>query len=134
MFLNFNSILKKEVISQILLPAFIMIILDAIFITLNMRMFRNQVISVQRTDLTIKPMGAVLCYLVMIYALYHFIIRTNGSIWEAMRLGFVIFAVYETTSYALLKNWRLETVIVDTLWGTALFGLTTYFTYTLSRL
>jgi len=129
MYLNF----KKEVIPQIILPAIIMIVLDAIFITLNMRMFRNQVISVQRTDLMIKPLGAVVCYLVMIYALYHFIIRNRGSIWEAMRLGFVIFAVYETTSYALLKNWRLETVVVDTLWGTALFGLTTYLTYTFSR-
>ena len=133
MFLSLNSIMKKEVVSQILLPAFIMIVLDAMFISLNMRMFRNQVISVQRTDLTIKPLGAVLCYLVMIFALYHFIIRSRGSIWEAMRLGFVIFAVYETTSYALLKNWKLETVLVDTLWGTALFGLTTYFTYIFSR-
>jgi uncharacterized membrane protein len=131
MFLNLNSIIKKEVLSQILLPAVIMVILDAIFISLNMRMFKNQVVDVQRTDLIIKPFGAVLCYLVMVYALYHFIIRTHSSIWEAMRLGFVIFAVYETTSYAILKNWRLETVVIDTLWGTALYGLTTYFTYML---
>jgi uncharacterized membrane protein len=49
-----------------------------------------------------------------------------------MILGFVIYGVYETTTYALLKKWKLQTVMIDTLWGGILFGLTTMITYKLT--
>ena len=51
-----------------------------------------------------------------------------------MILGAVIYGVYEGTSYALLKNWKISTVIVDTLWGGVLFGLTTFVTYYIHKL
>ncbi len=38
----------------------------------------------------------------------------------------VIYGVYETTNYALLKNWSILTVFIDTLWGGLLFAFTTY--------
>jgi uncharacterized membrane protein len=44
-------------------------------------------------------------------------------------LGMVIYGVYETTTYAILQKWRLETVVKDTLWGGILFYLTTFLTY-----
>ena len=50
---------------------------------------------------------------------------------DAMILGWVIYGVYEGTNYGILKNWKMSTVIIDTLWGSVLFGLTTYLTYML---
>jgi len=41
-------------------------------------------------------------------------------------LGIVIYGVYETTNYALLKDLSILTVIIDTLWGGLLFASTTY--------
>lgn len=38
----------------------------------------------------------------------------------------IIYGVYETTNYALFKNWSILTVIIDTLWGGLLFASTTY--------
>jgi uncharacterized membrane protein len=46
-------------------------------------------------------------------------------------LGIIIYGVYETTTYATLQKWKLETVVKDTLWGGILFYLTTFFTYKL---
>ena len=63
--------------------------------------------------------------------LNYFILEPKKSVYEAMILGLVIYGVYETTNYAILKNWKLTTVILDGLWGSILFGLTTYFTYLL---
>ena len=35
---------------------------------------------------------------------------------------------------ALFKNWSVFTVIIDTLWGTVLFGLTTAIVYKLKNI
>jgi uncharacterized membrane protein len=45
---------------------------------------------------------------------------------EAFLLGIVIYGVYETTNYALFKNWSILTVFMDTLWGGILFASTCY--------
>ena len=41
-------------------------------------------------------------------------------------MGILIYGVYETTNYALFKNWSIFTVILDTLWGGTLFALVTF--------
>jgi uncharacterized membrane protein len=38
-------------------------------------------------------------------------------------LGFLAYGTYEFTSYAILRDWSYEQVIVDTLWGGTLTGL-----------
>jgi len=44
---------------------------------------------------------------------------------DAGLLGFGVYAVYETTSYAVLKDWNATIALIDTLWGGALFYLVT---------
>jgi uncharacterized membrane protein len=63
------------------------------------------------------------------YSKYFFILRQHRSVLEAVIFGLVLYGVYETTSYALLKNWRLSTVFIDTFWGGTLMGMTTAITY-----
>lgn len=116
----------------ILLPGIIMLVLDVIFLGLNRDMFQLQVAEVQRVVMEVKYLGAVLCYAILIFALYYFIIKDRRSVIDAMILGFVIYGVYETTTYALLKKWKLQTMMIDTLWGGILFGLTTMITYKLT--
>ena len=116
----------------ILLPGIIMLVLDVIFLGLNRDMFQLQVAEVQRVVLEVRYLGAVLCYPLLIFALYYFIIKDRRPVIDAMLLGFVIYGVYETTTYALLKKWKLQTMMIDTLWGGILFGLTTMITYKLT--
>ena len=107
--------------------------LDIVFITLNNKIYADQVISVQRTALTVKPAGAIMCYLCLVSGLYYFIIRKHESPWTAFLLGLFVYGVYETTSYTILKNWKIQTVIVDTLWGGVLMAATTWITYNLIK-
>jgi uncharacterized membrane protein len=116
----------------ILLPGLILLMLDAAFLTVIKDMFALQVAEVQRVVMEVKYLGAVMCYALLIFALYYFIIKDRRPVIDAILLGFVIYGVYETTTYALLKKWKLQTVVIDTLWGGILLGLTTMATYKLT--
>jgi uncharacterized membrane protein len=76
--------------------------------------------------MSINYLGAALCYVFLIVGINYFIIKPRKSVSDACLLGLVIYGVYETTNYALFKNWSITTVIIDTLWGGALFAITTY--------
>ena len=117
---------KELIISGILL-----LIIDGIFLYANAHMFQLQVAEVQRVSLQMKPLGALLCYALLIFGLYYFIIRQHKPIKDAVLLGLLVYGVFETTNYALLKNWHVKTMVVDTMWGGILLGLTTLLTYEL---
>ena len=122
------------IVKDLVIVSVVLLLLDFVFLTANKKMFESQVIQVQRTALQMKPLGAVACYIFLIFGLYYFIIRQHCSILEAFLLGIVIYGVYETTTYALLKNWSINTVMLDTVWGGVLFALTTAITYRLSKM
>ena len=88
--------------------------------------FNYQIKIVQGSDIQMYMYATLLCYIVLVFGLYYFIIKDNRSLIDAFLFGFVIYAVYELTTMALLKKWKIETVIIDTLWGGILFTLTTY--------
>ena len=111
---------------MLLVSAIIFIVLDFCYLTIIKKYFQNQIQQVQNSPMTIKYLGVVLCYLFLIVALNYFIIKPNRSVNDAFLLGIVIYGVYETTNYALFKNWSIFTVIIDTLWGGTLFAVTTY--------
>ena len=118
-----NSI---KVINGFVIPGFIMLLLDSIYLTSTAGYFKRQIMDVQKGPMKLNILGVVLCYLLLIFSLNYFILEPKKSVYEAMILGLVIYGVYETTNYAILKNWKLTTVILDGLWGSILFGLTTY--------
>jgi uncharacterized membrane protein len=114
---------------QVIISSLILLILDGIFIYFMSRTFSSQIFDIQRSPLHINIVGAIICYGFLIFGLHYFILRKHKSVLDAFLLGLVIYGVYETTSLALLRKWRLTTVFIDSLWGGILFGLTTYFTY-----
>jgi len=122
----------KELWNFILLPAIILLTLDFIYIYATFNEFRLQIAEVQRVVLQLKYLGAILCYFFLIFGLYYFILREHKSVLDAMLFGFVIYGVYDTTTYAVLKKWKLKLMVMDTLWGGALMGLTTWMTYKFS--
>jgi uncharacterized membrane protein len=116
-------------IFQILLIAITMLVLDFIFLGNFKNFFNRQIMAVQNDNITINYYGAIMCYLVMIFGLYYFIIKDKKPLLDAFILGLVIFSVYETTNLTLFNNWNYTTVIVDSIWGGILFTITTYVVY-----
>jgi len=121
-----------KAVREIILSTIVLLILDAIYISSTYKIFSDQIINIQRVVMTLKPMGAVVCYALLVVGLNYFIIQRNRSVAEAFFLGVVIYGVYESTNYATLKKWQPSVAIMDTLWGGSLFALTTAITYYLA--
>jgi uncharacterized membrane protein len=110
----------------VLTSAFVLLIIDFLYLSLIKNYFYKQVRLVQGTNPTINIFGVILCYIFLVFGLNYFILNKNKSVLDAFLLGIIIYGVYETTNYSLLKNWSIVTVIMDTLWGGILFALTTF--------
>ena len=109
-----------------LISAIVFISIDFIYLNLLKGYFNKQIQMVQGSEIKIKFLGVGLCYIFLITGINYFIIKPHKSVSEAFLLGIIIYGVYETTNYALFKNWSILSVIIDTLWGGLLFASTTY--------
>ena len=109
-----------------LISAIVLITIDSVYLNLVKDFFQKQIMNVQGSAVKINYLGAAICYLFLVTGLNYFIIKPKKSVTDAFLFGLVIYGVYETTNYALFKNWSIITVIMDTLWGGLLFAATTY--------
>ena len=109
-----------------LISAIVFITTDFVYLNVIKDYFLNQIKLVQGSEPKVNFLGVALCYIFLVAGINYFIIKPRKSVNDAFLLGIVIYGVYETTNYALLKNWSIFTVIIDTLWGGLLFAFTTY--------
>jgi uncharacterized membrane protein len=117
-----------------LLAAIIFVVLDGIYLNLVKDVFNKQIKSIQGSDIQINYIYTAITYIFLIFGLNYFIIQKNRSVKDAALLGLTIYAVYEFTNLSLFKNWSLLIAIIDTIWGTLLYGLTTALVYKISNL
>ena len=111
---------------SLLLSAIILVVLDSVYLNLMKGYMANQVQKVQNASIQLNYASAIICYIFLVTGLNYFIIKPNRSVQDAFLLGIVIYGVYETTNWAIFKNWSILTVMIDTLWGGVLFALTTW--------
>jgi uncharacterized membrane protein len=117
---------------NILIVSILFVLTDSIYLFSSKTYFQKQVFSVQRSDIQLRIVPTILCYVALIFGLWYFILREKKSWKQAFLLGIVIYAVYETTNYATLKDWKPKTVVMDTLWGGILFAIVTKMVYLLN--
>ena len=116
-------------IATIIVSAIVLVLLDSIYLYLFAPLFISAIQNLQTTTFNVNVGSALLCYIVLICGINFFILFPHKSPFEAFLLGILIYAVYETTNYAIFTKWPLYMVIIDTLWGGILFSITTYLTY-----
>lgn len=112
-------------IKQLFLSSIVFLLLDFIYLSIFKNFFDELVYSIQGSKIKFKMVGAILCYILLIFGINYFIIDQKKSVLDAFILGVVIYGVYETTNYALIDKWNLKAVTLDTLWGGVLFAVTT---------
>ena len=117
-----------------LFPYVLFVVLDIVFWQINTRLIELQVIDVQRTAMKVNVLPAIICYLVIFFVLYWFILRTHRSVLDAALLGGAINAIFELTNFSLLKHWHLNMVLLDIAWGAFLWGFVVFATYRVSPL
>jgi uncharacterized membrane protein len=115
-------------LKQVLLSGVIMLLLDGVYFSAFGNFFNTLITSVQGSKIKFNIVGAVLCYILLIGGLNYFILTPRKSLTDAFLLGLVIYGVYETTNYTIIRKWSPVAVALDTTWGAVLFTLTTYLT------
>jgi uncharacterized membrane protein len=115
----------------LVVSSMILLVLDGIFLWWRQKPFAQQIKSVQQEPVHLYWGAAFACYTLLILGLNYFIIHPKRPLWDAFFLGCLVYGVFETTNYSIFKQWQLETVVVDTLWGGILFATTTYLTYSI---
>ncbi len=104
----------------------IMLFLDMIYLNLiGKNMYTEVVNNIQKSVINVKILPAIVTYLIMTFALYYFIISQNKSENDAFILGFVIYGIFDFTNMAIFENYTLNVAVIDTLWGSILFYVTT---------
>ena len=121
--------MKKYSWNEIIISSIIILLLDSIYLNLFSKFFNNLINNIQGSKIKLRFLGALLCYIILIFGLNYFIIQPRKSVLDAFILGFIIYGVYETTNYAIIDKWSIYAVFIDSIWGAILFSLTTYFTY-----
>ena len=114
---------------KIIYIGIILLCLDFIYLTITRDFFKNQIEKIQFSNMKVTIFSAIITYIILIYGLNYFIISKNKSVYDAFILGIIIYGVYETTNYAIFKNWSIKSVILDTIWGGILLALTTKIIY-----
>ena len=102
-----------------------MLLLDSVYLFLTKSIFGELVAKIQRTAMQFRMEGAIVVYLLLALGLYYFIVKPGLSAWEAALLGLVIYGTFDFTNYTMFKNYDLKIAIMDTVWGSLLFALTT---------
>jgi uncharacterized membrane protein len=122
------SKLLNHPIAQILLVGILMIILDVCYLSFAKPFYENQVVTIQRVALQVKPSGALAAYIAMAVGLWFFVLRTptTNVYIEDMLLAFAVFGTYNATSYAILKKFRASLAALDTVWGILMFTAASY--------
>jgi uncharacterized membrane protein len=111
---------------RLLVSAIIFVCLDALYLNLLKDYFSKQVQNIQGSKIQVNYLAAIICYIFLIIGLNYFIIKPKRSVNDAFLFGIVIYGVYETTNWAIFKNWSALSVVIDTLWGGILFALTIF--------
>nr|QDY52380.1 hypothetical protein 7_28 [Mimiviridae sp. ChoanoV1] len=121
------------ILKEIILISVIMLSIDFIYLYSVGNYFNQQVKIIQGSDLVMRKLGGFICYPFLVLGLYYFVIKNKKNyksnmdlVRDATILGWVIYMVYESTNYAIFKKWKMETILLDGLWGGILFGLTAY--------
>jgi len=118
--------LLYNMIKNLIVLSLILLLVDSIFLYFIGTPFKNMIKNIQGTPVKIKLFPAIICYIILIFSLYYFIINKKNSYLDAFFLGFIIYGVYETTNMATINKWNYNIGVIDLIWGGFLFLITTY--------
>lgn len=131
------NISKKDVIT-IIVSAVVLVGVDFFYLSSTSKFFNNIVKNIQGKEIQFKMLGAVICYVFLVLGLNYFVLLDKKlgkkeKIFKAFMLGLIIYGVFESTNLAIFTNWTLDALLLDTLWGSILFSITTYITIILIK-
>ena len=121
-------------IKDLIIISSIMLILDIFYLNLTKNIFNYQIKIIQNKPLKLNYFYAFLCYLLMALSLTYIYKYKNINLIESFFLGIFVYGVFEFTNASIFSNWKIKSIIIDTLWGGTLFLLILFFYKKIIRL
>lgn len=103
---------------QVFTAAVIVLLVDLPWLMVSSTYVKPMVQRIQGSPLEMRYLPAAIVYLALGY-----LVLQPSSYQEAFLMGASVYAVYDFTNLATLKNYDLSFAIVDSLWGGALFTI-----------
>lgn len=107
-------------------------LLDFIWIMTNYSRYNDLISHISGEKITINYLGVIITYILLFIGLQKFVfpnIDNNNlflsSIHYGGLFGFVIYGTYSFTNLSIFKKYSFNIAIMDTIWGSLLYILTT---------
>ncbi len=117
-------------IKRFLTTALVFLVIDIVWLAfISPKLYRENIGHLMSEKVNFIAAGVF--YLLFVGALLHFVINpaiADASVWQAVWrgafLGLVMYATYDLTNLATLKDWPLKITIIDLIWGTFITSAT----------
>lgn len=117
--------------------------LDVAWILFNMTTYSNTIQKIQKSPMVVRNEHALIAYILILFSVIYVAIpfttqnikkgediSIENKLLKAFMyggsVGFSIYGIYNFTSLAIYKDMDSSIGIMDTLWGTTLYTLTTF--------
>jgi uncharacterized membrane protein len=133
----YHGKINSEILYKIIsIVTFLVLTIDFIWIKLVMFDQYNKLIAdIQKTSLIVRFIPTILSYMTIILPIVIFVIpkltperRVLDSIVYGGVMGLMMYGMFSFTNYALIKQWSLQVVLLDTIWGAILYSIVSLLT------
>jgi len=118
-------------------------VLDVAWILMNLSGYSKTILEVQKSPVRLRNEHAIITYIIILFSIFYVAIpfttqniknldsisvenKLLKSFMYGGAVGFSIYGIYNFTSLAIYKDMDSSIGIIDTLWGTTLYTLTTF--------
>lgn len=132
-----------DIYIKYLIISILLVFLDFIWISFNMVSYSNTILKIQKTPLEARLEHTIIAYIIIFFSVIYVAIpfttqnikgKEDASIERKLlkslmyggAVGFSIYGIYNFTSLTIYKDMEVSVGILDTLWGTTLYTLTTF--------
>lgn len=119
-------------IVDIITYSVILVLVDSVFLKVISNEYGKMIQKIQGGKMEVNMGAALVVYVALVGVWYVFIhpeIKKKGlkeALCKAFILGLCTYAIYDFTNMAILKDYRLDLAVIDSIWGGLLFSVSTY--------
>lgn len=107
----------------------ILIVLDVLWLKITKGWYFKNIQNIQNSPVSVRMGPTIIVYVLMCMAVFFILLpliyyaTAIPKILTACIVGLCIYGIYNCINYAVFKNYSMKVAIIDTIWGTFLFGL-----------